>query len=63
MKARREFNSDGEFRDYLLQYYSGQALQGYVGARRLIGINPEGPVKLMVLYAETLLKELKIKGD
>lgn len=28
MKARNEFQSDAEYREYLLHYYAGQALQG-----------------------------------
>jgi hypothetical protein len=62
MKARQEFSSHEDYKDYLRHYYAGQAMQG------LMAVNDKGlkswdmaaveAAKISVMVADELLSKL-----
>lgn len=62
MKARHEFDSDEAYNEYLLAYFSGMAMQGWIGRIEKTD-TPEELVLASVNLADRLIKALNNTED
>lgn len=59
MKARHEFESEKEYKEYLRKYFAGLAMQGLIAKYTGQMVGAKGLIPQAVEYADELLKALE----